>query len=166
MTYEIYRYIFMGGAILSILMLSISVILFITLHIPNIIGDLTGKNARREIENIRNRNINSGVKTYKSSLVNRERGKITEKISQSGKIKSSVVNMDTGAMATERLPQEIDQQTDLLDAQNMTSDIYETSILHMSEIGTETSVLEQITPEHVFEIEYEITFTHSDKIII
>ena len=45
MTYDIYRLIFIVGAIACAVMFVVSVILFITLKIPNVIGDLTGRNA-------------------------------------------------------------------------------------------------------------------------
>ena len=41
MTYDIYRLIFIVGAISCAVMFVVSVILFITLKIPNVIGDLT-----------------------------------------------------------------------------------------------------------------------------
>lgn len=84
--YEIYRYVFFGGAALSALMLVVSIILFVVLRIPNVIGDLTGANARKAIENIRNQNEETGGKGYKPSAVNRERGKLTDKISKSGNL--------------------------------------------------------------------------------
>ena len=43
MTYDIYRLIFIVGAISCAVMFVVSVILFITLKIPNVIGDLTGR---------------------------------------------------------------------------------------------------------------------------
>ena len=56
MTYDIYRLIFIVGAIACAVMFVVSVILFITLKIPNVIGDLTGRNAKKAIENIRKQN--------------------------------------------------------------------------------------------------------------
>ena len=73
MTYDIYRYIFYGGAILAIIMFVVSAILFVYLRIPNVIGDLSGANARKAIERIRSQNETSGEKVYKPSVVNRER---------------------------------------------------------------------------------------------
>ena len=50
MTYDIYRLIFIVGSIACAVMFVVSVILFITLKIPNVIGDLTGRNAKKAIE--------------------------------------------------------------------------------------------------------------------
>lgn len=86
LTYDICRYIFYGGMAMSGLMLVTSVILFITLRIPHVIGDLTGANARKAIDSIRSQNEESGGKAYKPSAVNQARGKLTDKISRSGKL--------------------------------------------------------------------------------
>ena len=82
MSYEIYYNVFfIGGLVLAGIMLVVSVLLFFLLNIPHVFGDLTGRNARKAIENIRNQNASSGDKLYKTSAVNRERGKLTDKIS-------------------------------------------------------------------------------------
>ncbi len=67
MTYEMYRYIFWGGLGAAILFLALSVILFIKLNVPRLIGDLTGRNAKREIEYIRSQNAVSGEIDYKNN---------------------------------------------------------------------------------------------------
>lgn len=86
MTYEMYRYIFLGALIACGVFFIIAVILFFTLNIPKVISDLTGRTARKAIENIRMQNEQSGDKSYQSSAVNLERGKLTDKISQSGRL--------------------------------------------------------------------------------
>lgn len=144
MTYEVYRYIFIGGAILAAIMFIISVILFIVLKIPSVIGDLTGATARKAIEDIRNQNESTGEKTYKSSMVNRERGKLTDKISPSGNLIKNPSGGIWGAMATEK----ISTQKLSEDATNETSVLSsnETSVLGNNETtllssGNETTVL-------------------------
>ena len=164
MTYEIYRYIFMGGAVLAGVMLVTSVLLFFLLNIPHVLGDLTGRNARKAIENIRNQNESSGDKLYKTSQVNRERGKLTDKISPSGSLMRdpSGVLGGGGAMATEKistqelLPQA--NETTVLDTAN------ETTVLN-SEAGETTLLDAQPDTAPVFQIEYEITYIHSEEVI-
>lgn len=164
MSYEIYRYIFYGGAILAGVMLVATVILFFVYKIPTVIGDLTGANARKAIENIRNQNESSGDKLYKTSQVNRERGKLTDKISPSGSLMREPSGvLGGGAMATEKistqeLPPEANETT-VLDA---VTD--ETTVLS-TESGGETTVLSQDEQPVVFQIEYEITFIHTDEVI-
>ena len=171
MTYDIYRYIFMGGAILAGIMFVLSILLFFFLKIPHVLGDLTGRNARKAIENIRNQNESSGDKLYKTSQVNRERGKLTDKISPSGSLMRdpSGVLGGGGAMATEKIStQELPpEETTVLDATNETTVLdtaNETTVLN-SEAG-ETTVLDaQPDAAPVFQIEYEITYIHSEEVI-
>lgn len=160
MSYEIYRYIFYGGAILAGVMLVATVILFFVYKIPTVIGDLTGANARKAIENIRNQNESSGDKLYKTSQVNRERGKLTDKISPSGSLMKDPSGHFAGAMATEKIStQELPpEETTVLDVSN------ETTMLDNAGAG-ETTVLEAVDVPVTFQIEYEITFIHTNEVI-
>ena len=103
MTYEVYRYIFVIGAVLAGIMFVISVAMFFVLKIPSVIGDLTGATARKAIENIRISNENTGNKIYRTSPVNRERGKLTDKISPSGRLIKNPSTSLRGAMETEKI---------------------------------------------------------------
>ena len=170
MTYEIYRYIFLGGAILAGVMLVVSVFVFFSLNIPMVIGDLTGANARKAIENIRNQNESSGVKTYKSSAVNNKRGRVTDKISPSGKIERAQSLATQGAMPTAKIStQELVEEYKPAD---------ETTILSVEPSACETTVLSMVTEEQhnvsesstqidasEFVVEFEITYIHTDEII-
>lgn len=164
MSYEIYRYIFIGAAILCGAMIVTSILLFILLKIPKVIGDLTGRTARKAIENIRNQNESSGDKTYRSSLVNQERGKLTDKISPSGRLIRNPTDLLGGAMATEKIgtQQLVSDETAVLDSGN------ETTVLsgELENTGNEITVLTQAEiPSNVFEIEYEITYIHTNEVI-
>ena len=184
MTYEILRYIFIGAAVLSGVMLIVSILLFILLKIPRVIGDLTGATAKKAIENIRNQNESSGDKIYKSSQVNRERGKLTDKISPSGNIAHHETNPLGGAMATTKiatqvlpseassnettvLNNEIANETTVLDGgTTVLNDAFsnETTVLNQ-QFDLTTVLEEQKKRSRVFEIEYEITFIHTDESI-
>lgn len=48
--YDIYRYIFIGGLVLSLVFLAVTAFLFFFFNIRNIIGDLTGSKKRKAIE--------------------------------------------------------------------------------------------------------------------
>ena len=169
MTYEIYRYIFIGGAVLAGVMLAVSVLLFFLLNIPHVIGDLTGRTAKKAIEEIRNQNELSGDKTYKTSAVNRERGKLTAKISPSGRLEHNTSGglhgaMPTSKISTEELPPAF-AETAVLDSGNETTVLdsgNETTVLNQD--SGETTVL-SATDTPVFQIEYEITYVHTDEVI-
>ena len=56
MTIEFLQYISIGSYIAAAVLLAAAVVLFFVLNIPAVIGDLTGRTARKAIEDIRNRN--------------------------------------------------------------------------------------------------------------
>ena len=169
MTYELYRYVFLGGAIASGIMFAISIALFFILKIPKVISDLSGRTARRAIEDIRLQNERSGDKTYKSSAVNLQRGKLTDEISPSGRLMTREASpfgtgVITEKISTQRLtPVEGAAETTALAPAN------ETTVLD-SGYG-ETTVLQAETAVDAapvvrgFEIEYEITYIHTNEVI-
>lgn len=77
------------GFSLSGVALAATVFMFIKMNIPAVIGDLTGKTVAREIKAMRDANASSGNKIHKSSSVNVNRGKLTEKVNDE-EIDSSV----------------------------------------------------------------------------
>jgi len=174
MTYDIYRYIFIGAAILCGIMLVVSILLFIFLKIPKVISDLTGATARKAIKNIREQNEASGDKGYKVSAFNEARGKLTDKISPSGKIVQQphvqMRGVDTTKIGTQELQvDETASQTTVLEAYNETSVLEstagETSVLSETASLGETSVLNEPIGDTTFAVEYEITYIHTNEII-
>lgn len=165
MTYDIYRYIFIGGAGLAILCFITAIILFFVLKIPRVVGDLSGATAKKAIENIRSQNESSGDKTYKSSYINQQRGKITDKITETGRIVQTKPTDLSGAMPTTKI------STSRLESEALES--YETSLLDNS--SAETTVLDTYSNDEttvlspnesdVFTIEYELTFIHTEEFI-
>ncbi len=59
-----------------------SIFLWVFLKIPTVIGDLTGRTARKSIAKMRAANEKSGKKGYQRSKTNLERGKVTQSIPQ------------------------------------------------------------------------------------
>lgn len=66
--------------IAAVVFLLISVFLFIKFKVISVINDLSGRTARRAIAQIRENNLRTGDKPFKSSNVNINRGKLTEPI--------------------------------------------------------------------------------------
>ncbi len=181
MTYEIYRYIFIVGALLSGIMLALSVTLFFLLRIPAVVGDLTGRTARRAIEDIRSRNESTGEKAHLPSRVNRERGRITDRITNSGRIRQrppmKPAGGETGRIITRQLEPLAEETTPLatgttplatgtvpLGTGMAASGANETVILGPAHpTGGETTVLERPSYSGAFTVEYEITFIHTDE---
>lgn len=176
MTYEVYRYIFLGGLILACLFLALAVVLFFVLKIPRVIGDLTGATARKAIEDIRNQNEESGTKSYKPSAVNRERGKITEKMTRSGKLVKHPSAGIGGHITAKISTQELD--VEMLPADETTVLVNEETTVLAPEPApyapaSETTVLSQpmaapvpVQPAAVFSVDYEITYIHTQEVIV
>ena len=140
MTYEIYRYIFIVAAILCGTMTITAVILFVLLKIPKVIGDLTGRTAKKAIENIRNQNESADIKGNKNFFVDKERKKATGKISSQKSGQSNIT---------------------LPDSNNKTAILSESA----KETGKTTLLNRKKVEESTFKILYDITFIHTDEII-
>ncbi len=121
MTYDIYRYIFIGAAILCGIMFVVSILLFIFLKIPKVINDLRGVTAQRAIKDIRERNEASGDKGYQVSAFNQQRGKLTDRITPSGNVveqyRSQTPAVGTTKIATQELIESAGETTMLEDFQ-------------------------------------------------
>lgn len=194
--YYIYQYIFIGGLVLAIVMAAISLALFFVFGIPKIIGDLSGRNAKKAIENIRSGNEASGQKTYKSSHVNSERGKLTDKISASGKLQQKTTSdLKVGAMATSKIGQAGNSpadETTVLGAQANETTVLGATAEETTVLGApiaETTVLSSPAPQYgetmvldggynpniatvsaiepsVFQVVQSIMYIHTDEVII
>ena len=68
------------GFTLSAIALVVAIFMYIKMNIPAVIGDLTGKTVAREIKAMREANVASGDKHPRSSSVNINRGKLTDKV--------------------------------------------------------------------------------------
>lgn len=165
MTYDVYRYIFLGAAAGAGVMLVLSAVLFFALRIPRVISDLTGRTAKRAIEKIRQLNEQTGNKAHNSSAVNLERGNVTDKISGSGRlIRRSVPKYATG-MITEKIstqtlyPASEGEQTTVLQTQE------QTTVLDTCCGETEVLACTPEQPAQDITVEYEILFIHTDIVI-
>ena len=172
MSYEMYRYIFLGALIACGVFFAIAVILFFALKIPKVISDLTGRTAKKAIENIRMQNEQSGDKSYQSSAVNLERGKLTDKISPSGRLMTrGATPFGTGAITEKISTMELEQpagETEVLSPSEETTVLGnsagETEVL--APAAGETEVLAPMDqPVQAFTVEYEITFIHTNEVI-
>lgn len=110
--------------------LAIAIFLWFYFKIPTVIGDLSGRTARKSIAKMRAANEKTGAKTYKESRTNAARGKLTGTMPDSEKLlKKNVVDNDqrpeTGLLAenraegieTEATGVLVDEATGILDAE-------------------------------------------------
>ncbi len=161
MTYETYRYIFIVGAILSGIMLAVAVLLFFLLHIPTVIGDITGRNARRGIEEIRGRNFGAGNKSAKLSSSAgtgaKQAGKSSAVVRPVARSFTATGRMGTAKLSTVELLHSAQETTLLKNAEHddkgPAAPVYaETALLAASDASA-------------FFVEYEICFIHTEEII-
>ena len=98
--------------------------------IPSVIGDLSGRTAKKSIEKMRQANQKSGKKSYRPSATNVERGKLTDTMHQSAKLKSNTVPQvvaantgmpETGLLAENKATAFVSEGTAMLDPGEATS---------------------------------------------
>lgn len=77
--------------VLAVLCLTIGIITFVVFKIPNVIGDLSGRNARKSIEQMRKTNEKGGKKSHRPHPVASDRGARTEQIKESKKFSNNSV---------------------------------------------------------------------------
>ncbi len=109
---SVYEICFYGGLILTILLLIAAILLFVLLKIPRVFGELTGRTAKKGIQDIRN-NV-----TYDKSAAKKEQAKYYNQ--GSGKIKAR----ETISEKTRK--ENHDDTTDLLKPE---TDLDETEVL-------------------------------------
>lgn len=101
--------------------LVLSVFLWIFFKIPTVIGDLSGRNARKSIARMRAANEKSGSKSYKASKTNAERGKLTDTMQHSKKLKqeqdSSDNRPETGLLNDNRADEDLSEATGVLESE-------------------------------------------------
>lgn len=135
----------------------VAIALFFLLNVPKLIGDISGATAKKAIEAIRQQNENSGGKAYKHNPFNANRGKLTDKISPSGKLERRTRELLQAAQATTLL-----------------NNCNETTVLNQSEAGA-TTLLSAPEPDDAKElkpaatawvtVDVEMSFTESSELI-
>lgn len=101
--------------------LVLSIFLWTFFKIPTVIGDLSGRNARKSIAKMRAVNEKSGVKSYKESKTNAERGKLTDTMQHSKKLQQEQAKSDdrpeTGLLNNNRADEDLSEATGMLDSE-------------------------------------------------
>ncbi len=139
---DIYNICFYGGMTLAIIFLIVSIVLFVVFKIPKVIGDLTGRNARREIAEKKNKK--GGTEKSESSKIlkqeqkkyyNQNTGKITIRDSATNEVETARIT--SNAESKHIQPEE--RETDILRPGDE-DDIYKT-VPGSSKGEEETTVL-------------------------
>jgi hypothetical protein len=88
---SMYSLCFYGGLALAIIFLIASVVLFIVLKIPKVVGDLTGHNAKKSMDEMRHNKVSSSEvsKKEQAKYYNQNTGKIKVKESVSPEVRKA-----------------------------------------------------------------------------
>ena len=154
--------------------LILAVFFWFFFKIPSVIGDLSGRTARKSIAKMRAANEKTGAKSYKESKTNAERGKLTGTMPDSGKLKKKKEVPDdgkpeTGLLAENKADGLESEATGMLD--EATSILgSETTGLLIDDNATaplDAPVHKQVvrTGEKKLEIIEEVIFVHTDEVI-
>ena len=145
--------------ILAAVFVMLAIVLWFTLKIPNVIGDLSGRNARKSIEQMRQNNEKTGNKSYRPSQKNLARGKLTETM----KARRQTDNWQETGILSENAAQKYDAR-----ATELLADEEETEIL----TGTlETEAMEGESAKNrepssvVIKVLEEIILVHTEEIL-
>ena len=185
MTVELLQTLSLTSYVVAGVLLLTGIALFFLFDVPKLYGDVSGRTARKAIEAIRQQNETTGNEAYKHSPVNAARGKLTDKITKSGRLVSSTTDLPV-SVGTEKFPTatlepgseetvvlpESSNETTVLDGNEFP--VAETTVLdgHNSVI-TDTGVYVQDDYDYVkhdmteneFSVDVEMTFTESSEII-
>lgn len=170
MTYELYRYIFIGGLALSILMLVLAVVMFFTMDIRRLIGEYNGTTKRKAIEKIRKKS--SGESTTSDDISKRTLPKADPLKSEDAptKSKSAAKNNKPSENYTTAETSKIKPQDryDSLDAPETTtlSDYDAQQSIHEAEARYSSDQVQYpYAYREDFIIETDITYVHSSEVI-
>lgn len=180
--YQVLKYSWIGAAAACGVFLVISVVLFFTLDIPQVISYLTGRTARKAIENIRQQNGKSGDNSKRPGAANMGRENVTDKISKSGRLIPDDHPAHSNGMITEKIGTQKLGATEEAGATTLLSEQdgeYGATTLLSQEGGNyeaqaeygETSVLAAApapvpVSAPVITIEFEISYIHTDEVVV
>ena len=135
MTINIVSIIFFIIAGVSLL---VAIYSFVRFNIPQIIGELSGRTAKKSIAQMRDKNVKTGDKSHRTSPAAKERGTLTDKIEK----KKSVEKSD------EKISK-VEEGTELLNSTEKLSTNIQTELLNENETelsdDNATSVLSEET---------------------
>ena len=172
MTVEMLQILSLAAYIIAGVLFLVAIALFFLLDILKVYGDISGRTAKKAIEAIRQHNESTGNKAYKPSAVNAKRGKLTDKITPSGRLKERTaglpINVGTEKISTSRLTPQTNETKVLNEQTNETTVLKGDS---PAETG-ETTLLVDREPQIIrdsengkFRVDIELFFTGSSEII-
>lgn len=149
----------------------VAIILWISFKIPRIIGDLSGRNARKSIARVRASNEKSGEKSYRPSPANEARGKLTSNMPQTqpGQPTEEMtpgndIMPETGLLAENKAAQKVTAGTELLSEEDSTG-ILADEVATVPLDAEQAPILQQNTKKKSLHMIEEIVLIHTDEVI-
>lgn len=133
-TAEILSLVSLISYIVAGVCLVLAVFFWFFFKIPSVIGDLSGRTAKKSIEKMRQANVRSGNKSYRTSATNEARGKLTDTMQHSSRLKkgkvqekkaaeSETVRPETGLLAENKATAYVNENTEVLDGGETTGSL-------------------------------------------
>lgn len=125
-TAEILSLVSLISYILAGICLVLAAFFWFFFKIPAVIGDLSGRTAKHSIERMRQANARSGNKSYRASATNAARGKLTDTMQHSSKLKKGNApeqpsakgetgRPETGLLSENKAGTYVGERTEILD---------------------------------------------------
>ncbi len=166
MTINIVSIIFFIIAGLSLL---VAIYSFVRFNIPQIIGELSGRTAKKSIAQMRDKNVKTGDKSHRPSPAAKERGTLTDKIEKKETVKKDFSTVKENADLTKSTEKLLDNnQTELLD-ENATERLKDNSTTVLSVettvLNNDDSQLNMSNNSNDFNIIQNIVLIHTNETI-
>lgn len=166
MTINIVSIIFFIIAGVSLL---VAIYSFVRFNIPQIIGELSGRTAKKSIAQMRDKNVKTGDKSHRPSPAAKERGTLTDKIEKKETVKKDFSTVKENADLTKSTEKLLDNnQTELLD-ENATERLKDNSTTVLSVettvLNNDDSQLNMSNNSNDFNIIQNIVLIHTNETI-
>lgn len=181
-TAEILSLVSLISYIVAGVCLVLAVFFWFFFKIPSVIGDLSGRTAKKSIEKMRQANVRSGNKSYRASATNVARGKLTDTMQHSTNLKKGKApeektkveengRPETGLLSENKADAYVDEKTDILDNGEPTGSLLDDEATGMLVDDEATMALDaEITPKKrtggkKLTMINEVMLIHTDEVI-
>lgn len=136
----------------------VAIALWFVFKIPSVLGDLSGRTAKKSIEQMRQANEKTGVKSYRSSKENLRRGKLTDTMKDFNKNTQEM--METSLLQESMAKNSVSDATQLLLDEEQTEALDNATGFLTDDVSNVREALS--TPITLLE---EVIFIHTKEVI-
>lgn len=149
---------YLAGAVFG----AAAIVFWFLFKIPSIIGDLSGRNARKSIQKMRANNEKSGNKSYRPNSFNIKRGKLTEKMEERKGGKPGQP-YETGILKENRAESHRREETALLVEEEGTRPLEEGTATEL--LAENERKIERKNPSVNIQMIEEVILLHTEEVI-